>query len=111
MNDAYLFVHFDGLGQWPGIVEVDQHGGAAIAEAGLADLAIGMGFVVGISATIDLRILGFAPALRLAAMEKFLPVLWLGFWVNAITGTILLAIDVVNKLANVDFYIKMAFIA
>src|SRR5437588_8946114 len=72
---------------------------------------IGMGFVVGISATIDLRILGFAPALRLAAMEKFLPVLWLGFWVNAITGTILLGVDATHKLANPDFYIKMAFIA
>ena len=72
---------------------------------------VGMGFVVGINACIDLRILGFAPALRLKGMEKFLPVLWLGFWVNAITGAMLLAIDIVNKLANADFYVKMAFIA
>ena len=60
---------------------------------------------------IDLRILGFAPALRLSAMEKFFPVLWFGFWVNAITGTILLAVDATNKLANPDFYVKMIFIA
>jgi hypothetical protein len=72
---------------------------------------IGMGFVVGINACIDLRILGFAPAIRLSPMEKFFPALWLGFWVNAVTGTILLAADAQHKLANPDFYVKMAFIA
>jgi hypothetical protein len=72
---------------------------------------IGMGFVVGINACIDLRILGYAPALRLSGMRKFLPVLWLGFWVNAITGTILLAIHLRSKLINPDFYVKMVFIA
>ena len=72
---------------------------------------IGMGFVVGVNAIIDVRILGFAPAVRLSAMERFLPVLWLGFWVNAITGVILLAVDLTGKLANLDFYVKMVFIA
>ena len=72
---------------------------------------IGMGFVVGVNTVIDIRILGFAPAVRLSGMEKFFPVLWAGFWVNAITGTILVAIDAVHKLENPDFYVKMAFIA
>ena len=72
---------------------------------------IGMGIVVGLNACIDLRILGFAPALRLSPMEKFFPVLWFGFWVNAITGTILLGVDARAKLTNVDFYVKMVFIA
>src|SRR6476619_298234 len=52
---------------------------------------IGMGVVVGINAGIDLRILGLAPALPLAPMEKFFPLLWVGFYVNATTGLILLA--------------------
>ena len=72
---------------------------------------IGMAFVVGVNACIDLRVLGFAPAVRLSGLVKFFPMLWFGFWLNAITGTILLAIDIVNKLENVDFYVKMAFIA
>jgi hypothetical protein len=72
---------------------------------------IGMGFVVGINACIDLRVLGFAPAVRLAGIEKLFPMLWFGFWLNAVTGTILLAIDIINKLENPDFYVKMAFIA
>jgi hypothetical protein len=72
---------------------------------------LGMGFIVGVSAGIDLRILGMAPALRLAPMEKFLPILWFGFWSNAITGTMLLMADASMKLTNPDFYVKMAFIA
>jgi len=72
---------------------------------------VGMGFVVGINACIDLRILGFAPGIRLSGMEKFFPILWIGFWINAITGTILLLVEITSKLANPDFYVKMACIA
>jgi hypothetical protein len=72
---------------------------------------IGMALVVGIAAAIDLRILGFAPALPLAPMERFLPVLWLGFWINAVTGAVLFAVDATEKATNLDFWIKMAFIA
>ena len=72
---------------------------------------IGMGVVVGINAGIDLRILGIAPALPLAPMEKFLPILWVGFWVNAATGVVLVVADATTKLSNPDFYVKMVFIA
>src|SRR5436189_4910926 len=72
---------------------------------------IGMGVVVGINAGIDLRILGLAPALPLAPMEKFFPLLWVGFWVNAVTGVILLVADATTKMTNPDFYVKMGFIA
>ena len=72
---------------------------------------IGMGLVVGVNAGIDLRILGLAPALPLAPLERFLPVLWVGFWVNAVTGVTLLMADVTTKLVNVDFAVKMIFIA
>ena|SRR5438046_134260 len=106
MTDFLLKIEQSGFSQW--VRESDS----LFSFAGILLLhTIGMGFVVGVSATIDLRILGFAPALRLAAMEKFLPVLWIGFWVNAITGTILLGVDATHKLANPDFYVKMVFIA
>jgi hypothetical protein len=72
---------------------------------------IGMALVVGIAAAIDLRILGFAPALPLEPMERFLPVLWAGFWVNAITGAVLFAVDATAKATSPDFWIKMVFIA
>jgi hypothetical protein len=72
---------------------------------------IGMGLVVGINTTFDLRILGFAPAVRLRAFQKFFPVMWIGFWINAITGTILLAVNATKLTHNPDFYVKLAFIA
>ena len=72
---------------------------------------IGMGLVVGVNAGIDLRILGLAPALPLAPLERYLPILWVGFWVNAVTGVILLMADATTKLLNPDFAVKMIFIA
>ena len=70
----------------------------------------GMALLVGIVFAIDLRILGFAPALPLAPIGKFLPMLWAAFWVNAVTGTLLLVADATNKMANADFFVKMGFI-
>jgi hypothetical protein len=72
---------------------------------------IGMGLVVGINSTFDLRILGFAPSVRLQAFKKFFPVMWIGFWINAITGSILLAAFATRMTRNPDFYVKLGFIA
>ena len=71
----------------------------------------GMALVVGIIAAVDLRILGFAPALPLGVLQKFFPIFWVAFWVNAVTGTILLIADATTKMTNPDFFIKMGFIA
>ena len=70
----------------------------------------GMAIMVGIIAGIDLRILGLVPALPLAPLRKLLPIVWIAFWLNLITGTALLAADASGKLTNPDFGIKMAFI-
>lgn len=71
----------------------------------------GMAILVGLILAIDLKILGFAPAFPLRPMEKFLPLVWVAFWVNAATGTILLIADATTKMTNPDFGIKMGFIA
>ena len=73
--------------------------------------AIGMAFLAGGSAAIDLRILGFAPSLSLAAMERFLPVLWLGLAINAVSGTLLLIAYPTKALTNPVFYVKLGLIA
>ena len=106
MTDFFLKIEESGLAQW--VRESDS----LFAYAGiLLAHTIGMGVVVGINATIDLRILGLAPKLRLRSLEKFFPVFWIGFWINAITGAILLAIHATKLMVNPDFYIKLAFIA
>jgi hypothetical protein len=72
---------------------------------------IGMALCVGVNTGINLRILGFAPAIRLKPLERLLPILWFGFTINAITGTLLVMQDASTKLRNPDFYLKMIFIA
>ena len=73
--------------------------------------AVGMAFLAGGSAAIDLRILGFAQNLSLAAMGRFLPVLWLGFAINALSGTLLLIAYPTKALTNPVFYVKLGLIA
>ena len=73
--------------------------------------AIGMGFAVGVSAALDLRILGVAPRIPLLEMGRFLPVLWAGFWLNAVSGVLLLIGYPTKALTNPVFYLKLTLIA
>lgn len=72
---------------------------------------IGLGFVAGISSAIDLRILGVASSIPLAPMQRFLPVMWAGFWVNALSGVALLMAYATQLLTNPVFVAKLIFIA
>ncbi|OFV93831.1 MAG: hypothetical protein A3G76_10775 [Acidobacteria bacterium RIFCSPLOWO2_12_FULL_65_11] len=72
---------------------------------------IGLGLLVGASTAIDLRILGVASRVSLAPMERFLPIMWIGFWINAVSGSILLVADASTKLTNPAFAVKMGCIA
>lgn len=73
--------------------------------------AVGLAFAVGVSAVIGLRILGVAPRLPLAPMEKLFPVIWVGFWINALSGVPILMANADQDLINPVFYAKMLFIA
>src|SRR5947209_13725180 len=56
----------------------------------LTSHTVGMGIVAGVNAMVALRILGVAPAVPLTEMKRFLPAMWFGFWLNAVTGIALL---------------------
>jgi hypothetical protein len=71
---------------------------------------MGMGVVAGISAVICLRLLGVAPKTPLKPLERLYPLMWVGFWVNAVTGTTLLLASATTRLVDPTFYIKMIFI-
>ena len=70
-----------------------------------------MGFLAGLSAAIDLRVLGFAPRVPLREMKKFLPIIWISFWVSMITGINLLIAYPTKALTNPIFYLKLMLIA
>ena len=72
---------------------------------------LAMGWVAGVNAAIDLRILGFAPSMRLAPMQKFLPLAWSAFWVSVVSGALLLVAYPTKAFTNPVWYIKFAFIA
>lgn len=72
--------------------------------------SIGLAFVVGISVTLDLRILGYASELPVDPIQRFLPVFWAGFWVNALSG-VALAFGSPMLLVNPVFYVKLLAIA
>ncbi len=76
----------------------------------LALHAIGMGFAVGISVALDLRILGVAQAipwrdapLRADPVGRF--------WLNAVSGVLLLIGYPTKALTNPVFYLKLLLIA
>src|ERR1700675_323237 len=70
---------------------------------------LGLGILVGFTTAIDFRILGFSARLPLAPMGRFFRFVWLGFWINALSGTALL-IMAPAKLANPTFIVKMVCI-
>ncbi len=79
--------------------------------ATLAFHSIGMAFLVGISGATALRVLGVARSLPLAPMEDFYPLMWAGFWINTLTGVVLLSLYPTKFLVDVVFYLKLGAIA
>jgi hypothetical protein len=71
---------------------------------------LGLATLAGLSAGIDLRILGLAPALPLAPMVRLFPTMWAAFAIAAVSGTALLIADATTKLAQPVFWAKLLFV-
>ena len=72
---------------------------------------VGMGLAAGINAALALRILGAARGIAIREMKRFFPVMWFGFWLNAISGVVLLIAYPTKALTNPLFYFKLALVA
>jgi hypothetical protein len=72
---------------------------------------IGMGLVAGINAALALRILGVGRGIPLREMERFFPVMWAGFWLNAVSGVALFIGYPTKAMTNPVFYLKLTLIA
>ena len=77
----------------------------------LAFHTIGMGVVAGINAALALRILGAGAGIPLQEMRRFFPVMWAGFWLNALSGVALLVGYPTKALTNPMFYLKLTLVA
>ena len=71
---------------------------------------VGMALLIGSLGLIDLRVLGFKPELPMLETQRLLPLAWLGFTLNAISGTLLFISDAVMFYSSYTFRLKIALI-
>ena len=71
---------------------------------------LGLGVLVGASAVIDLRLLGAAPHIPIEPLRRLFPIMWAGFWVNAISGVLLFVTDATTKGTTTVFLSKLGII-
>lgn len=82
-----------------------------LAYTGVLSLhAIGLSIVVGISSIVALRVTGRFRSIPLEPMFQLFPVMWIGFWINALSGLMLLSANATGMLTMFMFYLKMAFV-
>ena len=71
----------------------------------------GMALLAGLNVAIGLRILGVAPSIPLAPLDRLYRLMWFGFWVNAITGVVLVISYPTKAFTDPVFYVKLGFVA
>ena len=108
MDPFLAWIETSELAMW---VRGDSGGGEFVFPVIVTLHTIGMGFLAGGSTAIDLRILGVAPNIPLKPLRRFLPLLWLAFAVNAVSGFLLLVAYPTKALTNPVFYVKVGLIA
>jgi hypothetical protein len=70
----------------------------------------GLAFFVGANVAWDLRALGLGLGVPLARLERYTPVMWVGFWINAVSGVLLLYAYPTKAMTNPVFYMKLILI-
>ena len=71
---------------------------------------VGLAFFVGANVAWDVRVLGFSMGIPLDALRRYFLVMWTGFWINAVSGVLLLIAYPTKALTNPLFYAKLALI-
>ena len=72
--------------------------------------AIGMGLLVGVVSILDLRVLGVFRTIPYPGLNKWFPVILVGFLVNLVSGTMLYLSDPLNLLKNWAFDVKIILV-
>jgi hypothetical protein len=73
--------------------------------------ALGMAILVGACTVIAVRILGFSRDLPLMPLQRLYGFIWAGFWIQFVSGMLLLIGYPTKSLTNWDFYLKLVLIA
>ena len=72
---------------------------------------LGMAIVGGGAVVVSFALLGLWPkGAPLKPLERFYPVLWIGFWIDALTGVSIFMKDAGTYGRNPDVYVKLLFV-
>jgi energy-coupling factor transporter transmembrane protein EcfT len=72
---------------------------------------VGLALVVGPIAVLSLRLLGVGARMPVSALRNVFTIMWWGFLLNAATGVALFISEAAEKGEQIDFYVKLTFIA
>ena len=72
---------------------------------------VGLAIVVGVSTLIALRLLGVAKDIPLAGLRRLYGIIWVGFFINLVSGLLLFIAEAHTMVAMVAFWGKMTFVA
>jgi hypothetical protein len=105
MMELLASLEASGFGTW-----LRESGSIWAYPAVLTLHTMGLGVLVGASTVLDLRLLGCAPRIPLEPLERLFPIMWAGFWVNALSGVALFVADATTKGTTTVFMAKLAIV-
>lgn len=71
---------------------------------------IGLSLLFGALLFIDLRLLGFLRMLEAGILRRLTPLVWFGFLINLVTGSLFFVGDPLRYAVNIGFQLKMLLI-
>ncbi len=71
---------------------------------------IGLSLLFGALLPVDLRLLGFLRMLEAGMLQRLTPLIWTGFLINLVTGSLFFIGDPLRYAVNIGFQLKMLLI-
>ena len=71
---------------------------------------VGLAILVGAATVIDLRILGVASDVPVSQFERLYSFVWIGFYINLVSGLLLFASEAADKAGQPVFLVKLALV-
>jgi hypothetical protein len=71
---------------------------------------VGLAFFVGANVAWDVRLVGFSTGIPIETLRRYFLVMWIGLWINAVSGVLLLIAYPTKALTNPLFYVKLTLI-